>query len=401
MTGPGFRFARAALVPGLLLGATSCAPLLDRPNPVEIRPVETPSADGISADESAYRSAARAIDDRDYALALENLQAAREREPLDVRVLNAFGVVYDKLGRFDLSARYYSEAKAIDPRSTIVVANIAYSRALQGLSKGEPATSSDSRSASEASSAIRQGAAPTAVQARIADSSRVTSGRLAAGASTVHPDFAARTPQSGDATARALPVATERTPHDTRGAEPKPTRVGQYRPDQITVARTPVALPVAPLQTSVPIAVATDSNGPAPARATARVPLLTGHPLSIVNASGRKGATDAMRRRLMHLGWTAPRWAARDGADARQTTLFYARPYAGVARALARTLRFSIHLASRSCGCGGLELVVGKDFLRGSAFADNLEPGRNDSGEAGGTADPTKSKEHDHVPAKA
>ena len=28
----------------------------------------------------------------------------------DIRVLNAFGVVYDKLGRFDLSARYYDEA---------------------------------------------------------------------------------------------------------------------------------------------------------------------------------------------------------------------------------------------------------------------------------------------------
>ena len=57
-------------------------------------------------------------------------------------MLNAFGVVYDKLGRFDLSARYYAQAKAIAPRSMIVLGNIAYSHALQGLANHEPVLSS-------------------------------------------------------------------------------------------------------------------------------------------------------------------------------------------------------------------------------------------------------------------
>ncbi len=48
------------------------------------------------------------------------------------RVLNAFAVVYDKMGRFDLSARYYSRARDLDPDSTIVARNQAYSRILQG-----------------------------------------------------------------------------------------------------------------------------------------------------------------------------------------------------------------------------------------------------------------------------
>ena len=300
MTRPDYRFARGAFVSALLLGAAACAPLFDRPKPVEIRPVETPSADGTAADDDAYRSATTAIDNRDYAVALEHLQAAREREPRDVRVLNAFGVIYDKLGRFDLSARYYAQARAIDPRSTIVLGNIAYSRALQGLENHEPVTNAQ-------------------------------------------PDG-----HSGDARLGAALASAE-----------------------------------LPAQHSAQAAVK-----------------LTGHPLSIVNASGRKGATDAMRRRLIDLGWTAPRWAAREGAGASHTTLFYAQPNVDVARALARTLQISIHLASRSCGCGGLELVVGTDFLHRSALTDDLERGRNDPGGVG-VADPITSMEHDHVPAKA
>jgi hypothetical protein len=53
--------------------------------------------------------------------------------PVTLRSLNALGVVYDKLGRFDLSARYYAQARAIDPNSQVVAANVSYSNALQGL----------------------------------------------------------------------------------------------------------------------------------------------------------------------------------------------------------------------------------------------------------------------------
>jgi tetratricopeptide (TPR) repeat protein len=340
MTRPDFRFARGAFVPALLLGAAACAPLFDRPKPVEIRPVETPSADGTAADDDAYRSATTAIDNRDYAVALEHLQAARKRQPRDVRVLNAFGVIYDKLGRFDLSARYYAQAGAIDPRSTIVLGNIAYSRALQGLANHEPTTN-----ALADAIPLRPDAAPPepASKPRSAVSAGSASYTPAAAGLRAQPDA-----RSGDARLGAVPASAE-----------------------------------LPAQHSVQAAVK-----------------LTGNPLSIVNASGWKGATDAMRRRLIHLGWTAPRWAARESAGASHTTLFYAQPNVDVARALARTLRFSIHLASRSCGCGGLELVVGTDFLHRSALTYDLEPGRNDPGGVG-IADPITSMEHDHVPAKA
>ena len=115
--------------------ATSCASI---PHPKEpsklaaIRPVQTgPVAPPGAPADLLYADAANAILERDYGRALDLLQFAKQRDPKDIRVLNAFGVVYDKLGRFDLSARYYAQARALDPNSSIVVANLAYSQRLQ------------------------------------------------------------------------------------------------------------------------------------------------------------------------------------------------------------------------------------------------------------------------------
>ncbi|GGL33792.1 tetratricopeptide repeat protein [Caulobacter rhizosphaerae] len=110
---------------------------LVRPAPqvAEVRAVPAP---GLVAPELTavadrlYARAADAIRVRDYALALELLQVAAARAPADVRVLNAQAVIYDKLGRFDLSARYYARALAVDPGSSIVAHNIAYSARLSG-----------------------------------------------------------------------------------------------------------------------------------------------------------------------------------------------------------------------------------------------------------------------------
>ena len=117
-----------ALLPHGLQRHAKWVPLSTISTPQELMP-----ADGY------YYSAKVAIQRRDYASALELLQAARSRRADDVRVLNAFGVVYDKLGRFDLSERYYAQAAMIDSASMIVAANQAYSRELQGLATAEAA----------------------------------------------------------------------------------------------------------------------------------------------------------------------------------------------------------------------------------------------------------------------
>lgn len=110
---------------------------LVRPGPqvTEVRAAPAPGL--VPPDPSAvvdrlYARAADAIRVRDYALALEVLQVAAVRAPKDARVLNAQGVIYDKLGRFDLSARYYARALAADPGSSIVAHNMAYSARLSG-----------------------------------------------------------------------------------------------------------------------------------------------------------------------------------------------------------------------------------------------------------------------------
>jgi hypothetical protein len=138
------RASRIALALLLSAGLGACAVLprlaqvFQHHHSVQITPIPAPllAASGLP-DDSEYASAARAIEGRDYSAALDYLQAARERKADDVRVLNAFGVVYDKLGRFDLSSRYYAQAQALDPTSPIVAQNLAYSALLQGKTRFE------------------------------------------------------------------------------------------------------------------------------------------------------------------------------------------------------------------------------------------------------------------------
>ena len=82
-------------------------------------------------EEADYASARAAIDRKDYGTALEWLQRARLEVATDVRIYNALGVIYDKLGRFDLSQKYYEHALTLDPSSDIVQRNVAYSTQLQ------------------------------------------------------------------------------------------------------------------------------------------------------------------------------------------------------------------------------------------------------------------------------
>ena len=111
---------------------TACASLFGGEE-VKVRPISNMSGLTSEPRDPLYESAVTAINERDYAKALDYLQEAKSKNPRNIKALNALGVVYDKLGRFDLSARYYAQAREIDPASRVVVANLDYSRALQGL----------------------------------------------------------------------------------------------------------------------------------------------------------------------------------------------------------------------------------------------------------------------------
>jgi len=114
----------------LLTGRTQTARLEVRPVKLDVALTSTTTpADRL------FSRASKAIESRDYAEALDLLQAAKQEAPGDVRVLNAMAVVYDKLGRFDLSDRYYQLALGVDPQSPVVLANIRYSERLQTLAQ--------------------------------------------------------------------------------------------------------------------------------------------------------------------------------------------------------------------------------------------------------------------------
>jgi len=129
------QFLRLSVGVALVVSLSGCASLPRVAHWAPIKPVTTASAQPAAREDGYYAGAAAAISRRDYAEALDLLQAARARKPDDARVLNAFGVVYDKLGRFDLSTRYYEQARRLDPASPVVAANITYSAELQARSE--------------------------------------------------------------------------------------------------------------------------------------------------------------------------------------------------------------------------------------------------------------------------
>src|SRR5690349_18355104 len=116
------------VAPAPLFGGGPSRPPLPAPRPGQTDP---------GSATSLFFKAVPPLNLRRYALALDYLQAARAQKPADVRVLTAFGVVYDKLGRFDLSARYYGQAAAVEPQSKIIAADMDYSRRLQGFAAAD------------------------------------------------------------------------------------------------------------------------------------------------------------------------------------------------------------------------------------------------------------------------
>ena len=134
------RLARLGLIAVVLSGLSACA-LFHPHHRVKISVAAKSSAASLAKEDVDYAAAVSAIDARDYLAALDDLQEARAHGGSTARVLNAFGVVYDKLGRFDLSAVYYERARKLDPASAIIAQNMAYSARLQAGADGPAAGS--------------------------------------------------------------------------------------------------------------------------------------------------------------------------------------------------------------------------------------------------------------------
>lgn len=116
------------------------------------------------AEDRLYADAVSDIDKRRYGEALDMLQVARDSRPDDPRVLTAMAVVYDKLGRFDLSDRYYDQAERADPGSRIVAMDRRYSIMLRNA--GQAAQHMDSQPVLAQATPTAPAAAPARRAAR-------------------------------------------------------------------------------------------------------------------------------------------------------------------------------------------------------------------------------------------
>jgi hypothetical protein len=311
-----------ALVAAAALVGPGCTSIFHRPHFVQIRPVTTPTASQpkeAMAHSPYYQGAVRAINGRDYALALDLLQTARSQDPNDPAVINAFGVVYDKLGRFDLSARYYQQAAALDPDSPIVRQNLAYSAVLQERAgTGAPLTPATTQLAAVS----------------------VTPSMAAVNAALLAPP-SAPIPQ-------ARPAAVAPQAPALLGGPPAP------RPAMITIAQAP-----APKVASV----ITIAKAPAPTVVLAVAPngaLLTGRSLQIIDASGG-GSAEGIRRQLASRGWSAPRSSITVARAETRTRIVFPEGGQAVAQALARTLTFPVELAACDDRCTNVALIIGQD----------------------------------------
>ena len=386
-----YSVARKCLLVWLMTGAAGCTSVFSRAPEPQFRPFETTASVESPTDSTFYQSAVTAINRRDYATALDYLQAARAKQPNNVRVLNAFGVVYDKLGRFDLSARYYAQANALDPKSQIVAKNMSYSRWLQGIFDPQPASaqiaSAESQTIPLAKESVTASAPPAAIQ------KVVRADILPASA----PQPAVETPVSPPAP--SIPAPTPEKISDIAAPNPViPARA--ISPYVITAALAPEMISAIPVKDIVLVAQPLTSETPtsqsptsAPApqeqklaeaspRATA-IPvrparphfLLTGHPLAIVNASGSLSAVQIVRRNLAARGWSLSRSGTMTVLSQPYTTLTYPQVSHGAALGLARTLPIKTRLVVNACNCGGLALTLGSNFKGWNAGGRRLAQG--------------------------
>jgi hypothetical protein len=351
---------KASLFAALMLsvgGLAACTSLFGG-GEVNIRPIENMSGLTGSPHDRFYESAVSAITARDYGRALDYLQEARDRDPRNVKVLNALGVVYDKLGRFDLSARYYAQARSVEPESRIVAENVGYSRILQGLLNPgrQVAVATIDLPADLNNSSPEQ---PT----------MVVSARPAV---VVH---SVSLPEKQMVAALAsLPVVTPVVPALKK---PEPAVAGSaiVPPAETPATASPVIASVTPVEPAKTLVKKQAVVAPGflaavvPARSRNVVPVLVankkvfviGQPVKILNASGSRDRAGVVSRRLGMLGWTVRPSDAQRVQPA--TTLFYPAKNAFAARAMQRTLPFPVRLVQDAGSASAMQLVIGRDYL--------------------------------------
>jgi hypothetical protein len=334
-----------------LAGLTACSSLFDGSD-LKIQAVGDKSGSGAPLYDSLYESAKTAISARDYARALDYLQEARAHDAHNISVLNALGVVYDKLGRFDLSARYYAQARAADPQSRIVAQNMSYSNILQGLQNpGLPKAVASAQT--PAGPAVPQNRQVAALPLQMPSVDRIDEVKPAAQRNL---SVAGKMPQPTIVAAIVKPnVMDKRSP-----VQPVLKAVSPVAVPQISARLGAISAGKRPFIQTVTVLAAVEKSGISTPSVNRKV-VTIGHPLKIMNASGRADGAAVLSRRLSILGWTVR--PSETGYSLSATTLFYPIQNKIAAQAMQHTLPFAVRLVPDLAPGAAMRLVIGRDYL--------------------------------------
>lgn len=98
------------------------------------------------------------------ALALESFRKAARLDPTSIEALGGIAIAYERMGRFDLSSRYYEGALALAPRDSELLARLA--AALDAAGQGERASRGRSEIAAPGGR-VAEGSSHSSSQAKV------------------------------------------------------------------------------------------------------------------------------------------------------------------------------------------------------------------------------------------
>ena len=235
-----------------------------------------------------------------FALAIDQFRKAARQSPENVDAYNGLAASYDRLGRFDLSQRYYEQALALAPEDPKVRHNFAVSLRMQG--RQEDALAFEAELATPGLETAE--ASPDAGSEQLQNQA---SPSITTGLSSATPDPAVKGLTSTTRQGGLERISTREVALVTKMAV------------QSVKVVTAEKIQIAPVEEI------------SPGKASLRV----------MNAVGRKGQAARMRVFLGNKGWG--RIAVGDAADRRnKSVILYPVGYEASARALARHLPFKV-----------------------------------------------------------
>lgn len=324
-----------------------------------------------------------------YGLAVDAFQQANRAVADNSEILSALAAGYDRLGRFDLSSRYYAKALEFAPQSSTILNNLGYSLMLQGKF-------------AEAVGYLRQAKATTD-DAQVAANLALAENRLQAGDQRSAPAqvAAAALPPLPASVIRIAPrdtwiertttgVATLITRPQTGlpqamaklGVDPGVAHVSRTVPDVAAIplpAAPPAAVDAAEPAPTLEAAQPAPTPEAAPSETPAAQPIAFGlipdrpgraggsvysAAIEIAGDALGAGMTDRASAFLRSRGYNnLPLRQNASFGNAAPTTIFFAPGYLSVAQSIAQKLPGQIPLRLSTDLNSAVQIVLGADFL--------------------------------------